>query len=234
MRRLGNQYGSGQIKVQTFNRMLKEYGIHHIVTYNEVKANYAERVIKTIKSKMFRYFTHKQTFRYIDILQSTAESYNETYHDSLGCTPSSVTKENEGEVRLDQYMLKNRTKKKWKKKRPYLFKTGDLVRITHLRTPFTREYDETWTGEVFKVASRFRRDGLPIYKLRDYYEKEDIKGTFYQAELQKIDIEPDKMWKIGNIQKTTGKGSRKKHLIRWQHWPKKYDSWVKDSDMEDL
>ena len=62
---------------------------------------------------------------------------------------------------------------------------GDRVRISHLRKIFTREYDEKWSGEIFVVSERRLRGGLPIYRLKDYLEDE-IKGTFYQAELQKV------------------------------------------------
>ena len=46
--------------------VLKQIGIQHLSAQNtEIKANYVERVIKTIKSKIYRYFTHKQSYNYI-------------------------------------------------------------------------------------------------------------------------------------------------------------------------
>ena len=51
----------------------------------EIKANYVERVIKTIKSKMYRY-------NYIGELQKFAGSYNKTYHRTIGMIPNKVTK----------------------------------------------------------------------------------------------------------------------------------------------
>jgi len=41
----------------------------------EIKANYVERVIKTIKLKMYRYFTHAQSYNYIEELQKCVDSY---------------------------------------------------------------------------------------------------------------------------------------------------------------
>ena len=38
------------------------------------------------------------------------------------------------------------------------------------------------------------RGRLPIYRLKDFHD-EEIKGTFYQSELQKVDIRDDDMWK---------------------------------------
>ena len=74
------------------------------------------------------------------------------------------------------------------KKMTFKFKIGDKVRITQLTNIFSREYDEKWTGEVFNVSQRFWRSGVPIYKIKDYHD-EEIKGTFYQSELPKINIQ---------------------------------------------
>ena len=52
------------------------------------------------------------------------------------------------------------------------------------------------------------RGGLPLYRLKDFYD-EEIKGPFYQSELQKVDIRDDDMWKIETILKTKGKGNNK-------------------------
>jgi ribulose bisphosphate carboxylase small subunit len=67
--------------------------IEHLLSQNtEIKANYVERVIKTIKSKMYRYFTHAQSYKYIGELQKFAGSYNKTYHRTIGMPPNKVTK----------------------------------------------------------------------------------------------------------------------------------------------
>jgi hypothetical protein len=84
---------------------------------------------------------------------------------------------------------------------------------------FTREYDEKWTGEIFKAAQRIMHGGLPIYRLKDFHD-EEIKGTFYQSELQKVDVRDDDIWKIEKILKKKGKGNNKQYVIKWLHWPK--------------
>lgn len=50
-----------------------------------------------------------------------------------------------------------------------------------------REYDEKWTGEIFKVTQRIMCGGVPMHRLKDLHDAE-IKGTLYQSELQKVDI----------------------------------------------
>ena len=39
------------------------------------------------------------------------------------------------------------------------------------------------------------RGGLLLYRLKDFHN-EEINGTFYQSELQKVDVRDDDIWKI--------------------------------------
>jgi hypothetical protein len=132
---------------------LKSVEVHFFVAQNETKANYAERCIKTIKHKLFRYILKKQSYRYVDVLQNVVRSYNGTVHRSLGVAPRVVTKDNEDEIRLQQYLLRTKIRKLPKKKR-FRYKVRDVVRISHVRSVFEREYSQKWTGELFKIKSR--------------------------------------------------------------------------------
>jgi hypothetical protein len=55
------------------------------------------------------------------------------------------------------------------------------------------------------------RGGLSIYRLKDFHD-EEIKGTFYQSELQKVDVRDDDIWKIEKILKTKGKATNKPYF----------------------
>jgi transposase InsO family protein len=148
------------------NRMMKKWfdnhDILHTVTHNEMKANYVERLIKTIKSRIVKYFHHNNTFQYVKHLDDFMEGYNNTYHSSIKMKPSSVNKSNELMLWQQQYVepyvkeinntkvndvKKQKTKKKDKK--TFRFKTGDKVCISHLMSLFQREYDQKWTGGLY-------------------------------------------------------------------------------------
>ena len=47
---------------------------------------------------MFRYFTKKNTSRYIDILQDIASKYNASYHRSIKMATKDVNKDKETQV----------------------------------------------------------------------------------------------------------------------------------------
>lgn len=69
----------------------------------------------------------------------------------------------------------------------FKFKIGDSVRISHVRKPFDRDYDVHRTGEHYIVKSRLIKQTIAIYELQDI-NGEDVEGTFYEGELQKVTI----------------------------------------------
>ena len=96
-----------EFRSKEVNASLKSQNVHHFYGLNtETKANYAERLIKTLKHKLFRYMMKNRMQRYIGVLQDILHSYNHTLHHSLGATLASITEEKEGESRLQQYLLR--------------------------------------------------------------------------------------------------------------------------------
>ena len=111
-----------EFKAREVQKLLNKYNIQHLYAQNETKATVAERVIKTIKSKMYRYFTYKQSYRYVDELQNFVDSYNNTYHRTIKMPPNEVDKADETRVWWTMYWPKHliRTKKRFIITRRYL------------------------------------------------------------------------------------------------------------------
>ena len=58
-------------------KLFKKNDINFYVAKNpDVKAAVIERFNRTLKSKMYKYFTHANTFKYIDVLQNFVVSYS--------------------------------------------------------------------------------------------------------------------------------------------------------------
>jgi len=69
----------------TFQAMLRRRGIKFYTSENEdLKAAVVERFNRSLKAKMFRYFTHANTKRYLDVLDDLLHSYNNTHQCSIG------------------------------------------------------------------------------------------------------------------------------------------------------
>jgi hypothetical protein len=210
---------------------LKDLKIVQSLTSNEVKANYAERCIKTIKTRMYRYFTHKQTYTYVDKLQDFADSYNNTVHRSIKRAPAQVNAENAHQVWFDLYALP--LMKKSKDHKEHILKVGELVRITYLRSTFHRAYYHNYTGEVFRITKVLHNNTIHMYRLIDYNNRE-IKGQFYYQELQPVTIDENKPYKIERILKRRTRRGIREALVRWAFWPSDYDLWVPEDTLQDI
>ncbi len=82
-----------------FQRVMKANHIHHYTTQNvETKAAIAERVIRTLKGRIYRFMTAKNTLHYLDDLQQLVLGYNRSKHRSIKMAPLQVTASNQGTV----------------------------------------------------------------------------------------------------------------------------------------
>ena len=200
-----------------FQKYLKEKNIHYFSTHSEKQANYVERFIKTIKSKIFRYITQANTPRYIDKLQDFVRSYNNTFHSGIKSEPINVNKNNEKELWWEMYSPKekyNKNNKKRKFKVKFKFKVGDRVRISYLRSAFQREYSVKWSNEIFQ-----------IYR---------VEGSFNQAELQKVEKPSQDLFNIDKVIDYKGVGRNKTVRVHWKGWPKKFDTILPESHIEKI
>ena len=69
------------------------------------------------------------------------------------------------------------------------------MRISHKAQTFQWGHDKKWTREIFEVYQPFRWLGVCKYHLQDLLG-EHLKGTFYQAELQKVTYSPDQTFQV--------------------------------------
>ena len=217
------------------NKDVKKYldavNVKHFETQNAPKACYAERAIKTIKGRLAKYMTHKQTHKWINALEEVTKSYNNTYHRSIKQSPASVRNE------IYQWKMQYQTLAKPKAKRnvpplkvKYGFKVGDKVRISYLRSPFWKQHDERWTREIYTVSHRSFIGGIAQYELQDY-SGQVIKGNFYSNQLLKA--YPGEVYLVEKVLEKRSIGKRKEVLVKWKGWNKNYNSWIPASDLRD-
>ena len=78
-----------------FQDMLKHEGIPFQVCRNpHVKCSIVERAQRTVRDRLYRYFTYTNAYRYIDVLPKFFKAYNDTLHSTTGMAPSKVTDSN--------------------------------------------------------------------------------------------------------------------------------------------
>ena len=207
-----------------YNKTVKEYldkeGIHLFSTENyDIKAAIVERLQRTIKEKMYRYFTANNTVRYVDVLQDLVDAYNSSVHRGTKMAPKDVNP-------CNSYLLYETLYKKGPKRPPAKkFKKGDYVRISKYKTTFAKGYESNWSREVFLVDRIISKSYPYTYSLKDL-KGEQIKGRFYEPELQDVKFDPEAEFLIEDIIKERGRGRNKEVLVRWKGYPESFDQWI--------
>jgi len=149
-------------------------------TSSDTKCAIVERFNRTLKQRMFRYFTAKNTVTYINQLQKFVDAYNARTHRSIGISPNEVTYKNQSKVwrkHYHRYFIGFRKAK-------FKYEENDRVRISKLARQFRKGYLPTYTDEVFVIDERIAT--VPVtYKLRDDSDTVLI-GSFYEPELELV------------------------------------------------
>lgn len=208
---------------------LKENHIYQIVTENRPKANYVERVQKTFKQMLYRFLRHRRNYRYIDNLQDLVRNYNSSPHRSLNyVSPKDVNTRNESDLWAFMYLKPQKSKQI----KPFRFKVGDFVRISYIKHPFRRSYQQQFITEIFKIRKGFRQNGVPIFKLSDYNDQ-SISGQFFSAELSKVS-KAKNLFFIEKVLKKIKRQGRIQFYVKWEGYPKSMNSWVDKSEVKDV
>ena len=125
---------------------LEENDVEMYSVYNESKAVVVERFNRTIKERVWRYFSANNTHRYYDIWDTLISSYNAKYYRSIKMSPNDASpKKNETNVYRNLYGGLSALESQQPK-----FKVGDNVRISKKKSMFEKGYTLRWTEEIFK------------------------------------------------------------------------------------
>ena len=209
-------------KVRSF---LKEKGVKYFVSENDdIKCAIVERFNRTLKERLWRYFTRRETLHYLKVLPMLIGSYNRTPHRSIGMAPVEVGRDNQETVWRRLYGPKSARELSPLKNQ---IKIGDRVRISETRRQFKKGYLPSWTKEEFMVTHVLQTSPL-TYKLQDE-AGEPISGTFYEKELQVVTTSRDKVYNIERVLDKRGD----EILVRWEGYPPSFDSWIKSSELID-
>ena len=214
----GKEYYNKHVKEILDNNKITLYS-----TENEEKSSVCERWNRTMKTKMWKQFTIQGNTQYLDMLPKLVKQYNNTKHSSIKMTPIEASKKiNEGTVYFNLYGDMEPSSAKPK------FKIGDKVRISkYKRNVFDKGYTPNWTEEVFTV-DKIQYTNPITYKLKDLND-EEIKGSFYEAELLKAKQE------VFRIDKVIRRDYKKKQaLVKWKGYSDEFNSWIPIKDLEHI
>ena len=170
-----------------FRKWLKDNNIEMYSINNEGKSVFAERFIRTVKNKNYKYMTAISKNVYIDKLDDIVNEYNNTYYRTIKMKPVDV-KDN---IYIDSTKLHS-DKKVHNKDRK--FKVGDHVKISKYKSIFAKGYTPNWYEEIF-VIKKVENTVPWTYVINDLNGDEIIE-TFYEKELQNTNQQEFRIEKV--------------------------------------
>ena len=112
-------------------------------THNEGKSVLAERFIRTLNDRIYKYMTSITKNVYIDKLDDIVNKYNNTYHSTIKMKPVDV----KSSTYIDSSKDINDKDSK--------FKIGNIVRISKYKIIFANVSTPNWSEKVF-VIKKFK------------------------------------------------------------------------------
>ena len=212
---------------KTMAKLLEDKDIKIYSTQNEEKSCVVERWNRTIKSRLWKYFTANNTWKYIDILDSFIDKYNNTRHRSIKSTPA-VAQQPSSHDRIFKNLYTKKVQEEEEEVEPK-FAVGDKVRIFKKKKHFEKSYISNWTEEVFYISKVHNTHPI-TYSIKDD-QGEAIKGSFYEPELQKTNQD---VFRIEKVVKRRVRSGQKEVLVKWKGYDSKFNSWVLEKALEDL
>ena len=238
----GGEYYNNKVQKICQKHNVKMYSVHNY----KMKASYSERVIKTIKGKLYKLFTHFNSYNYLDHLQDVVKSYNNSKHAGLlGMTPNQV------HIITNEMVLQDLTRKMIKQKYTNYgaikrgrwqldFSIRSLIpENTHVRllavnadNIFNKSYLPLFTQEIFKVHSVNRNSNPITYTLSDL-NNEVIEGRVYRNEI-KVAAKPT-LFDIEKIIQKKYCRKTKKHLalVKYIGYPDSFNEWIDVKNLVD-
>lgn len=198
-------------------KMLHQRKIQMYSTFSTMKAAIVERFNRTLKNRMWKEFSFRGSYKWVDIVQSLVTDYNNTKHRTIKMKPNDVKVSDERLLLTTVYNNAFPIRAKAK------FKSGDLVRISKYKHIFSKGYTPNWTTEVFKI--RTVQPTNPITYLLVDLEGHDIKGTVYAEELQLVKY-PD-LYLVEKIIRRKGD----KLYVKWLGFSERHNSWIDKEDV---
>lgn len=198
-----------------FKKEIEKYRINHYSTYSTKKASIVERFIRTLKTSLYKEFSLKGNYKWIDgTLENKVFKYNHTFHRTVGIPPARINHKNK-EIILQRYINNSLCKKVLTRKR---FGVGDFVRISKYKGCFEKGFTPNWSTEIFKIT-KVQHTNPTTYLLEDAKSR-PILGAFYSQEIQKT-AHPE-VYLVEKVLKS--KGNRV--YVKWLGLPSTENSWI--------
>ncbi|KAL3116719.1 hypothetical protein niasHT_001109 [Heterodera trifolii] len=176
-----------EFTARTVQHFFRAKDVEHfcMLTSPQFHAGMAERANRSIKERVYRYFTERNTYKWIDVVQDIVRAINHSPNSSIGMRPADVNFKNAEALRQKLHNAAENVVRRQPR-----YRVGDRVRIEKYKHVFQKGYLPRFTNELFTVAEVHTERSPVVYWLRDDHN-EIISGT---VEQQFVQVE----WQTGN------------------------------------
>ncbi|KAL3087892.1 hypothetical protein niasHS_009221 [Heterodera schachtii] len=176
-----------EFTARTVQHFFQAKDVEHfcMLTSPQFHAGMAERANRSIKERLYRYFTERNTYTWIDVVQDIVRAINHSPNSSIGMRPADVNFKNAEALRQKLHNAAENVVRRQPR-----YRVGDRVRIEKYKHVFQKGYLPRFTNELFTVSEVHTERSPVVYRLRDDHN-EIISGT---VEQQFVQVE----WQTGN------------------------------------
>ncbi|KAL3109395.1 hypothetical protein niasHT_015240 [Heterodera trifolii] len=133
-----------------------------MLTSPQFHAGMAERANRSIKERLYRYFTERNTYKWIDVVQDLVRAINHLPNSTIGMCPADVNFQNAETLRQKLHNAAENVVRRQPR-----YRVGDRVRIEKYKHVFQKGYLPRFTNELFTVAEVHSERSPVVYRLRD-------------------------------------------------------------------
>ena len=211
-----------EYKDHHFQGLLRKHKIRHVFASNTQKCAMVERAGRTLMTRLHRMMTYTNSYQFLTTLPDIVKSINDTPHASTGIAPNHFTPSDVYRS-WERYYIKHLP---LPKHRPFRFRIGDRVRVSLLRTSFSKAYRGSYSPSLFTVSG-YRLTRPHSYELSNN-EGKRVAGLFFEPELVRAEDRSDQEYMIEKVHDTrvNPKTREKEQLVSWVGWPSSVRSWV--------
>ena len=209
---------------------LKQQKIEPYFSFAPYKSNYVERLIRTIKRKLYAAMQSKGSKEWERFLPDVLKAYNNSTHSSTGIAPNNVQARDEASI---WFNTKHKNFKKAPVPKSYKFKLNDRVKINQIRENFAKEFYENNSPRLYFISHRDAPAGIQRYRLKDENNR-SLPGSYSVHQLQLARVNEDTRYRIEKIIKRKRINNIPHALVKWYGYPVEFNSYVPLSEIEDL
>lgn len=204
-----------------FKDLLKTRGVNWTVSLPPLKAAVVERLIRTVKTKLWRYFARFDTNNWTDVLSDFMTAYNGAEHSTIKRTPDSVTFAGNNDLWFRTFRKICQRSRTDKPK----YKSGDAVRVLRARGPLEKGYANGWSEKIYEISKAVVHNAPIAYKLIVRETGAPVAGVFYEHNLQKIRLEQEPLVPERVLARQMTGAGRVFELVKFVGRGKKESKW---------